>query len=459
MGRIKGKTADWVDTGFKDNTFNLMRKDKNLINLTPDDEQEFKRLSGKYFESRNVYDNRALAQRIGVESATTLAKQELVDKLLDKVWGVQYFTQGFPRKKHCEMGLLDADVELEILEDIKRGDVIIGQECAGVFEAKEEGGILWETQTTLANANLDVYVPRNLVGTFRLCDGDKIKGRMRYVEQLGYNCIFHIDEINGIAVEEKTGRPIITAKSVSPFEKIQLKGNDKTILGLQLFAPICYGQFGIVSTSGRMSFCSQAITLFKAFEGLDLSTHLFIMGEKEHTLSTAKESLGQNSLVYYSTLQDDQTVYLEKTIKSLSLQAKYSGTKHVVIVSNLDMLDKEENGNAVTPLTLASYAGAYDNGGSVTIIAIADSYSPVGAYHIVRNHADFELAYKSGSMVGQSVIDALSSYSFSNREQSKEEMMAIAKLKQLAITEGALAVERYMVSCESADALIKQLND
>ena len=183
------------------------------------------------------------------------------------------------------------------------------------------------------------------------------------------------------------------------------------------------------------------------------------MGEKEHTLSNAKESLGENSLVYYSTLQDDQTVYLEKTLKSLSLQAKYSGTKHVVIVSNLDMLDKEEKENGVTPLTLASYAGAYDNGGSVTIIAIADSYSPVGAYHIVRNHADFELAYKSGSMVGQSVIDALSSYSFSNREQSKEEMIAIAKLKQLAATEGALAVERYLVSCESANALIKQLND
>ena len=231
MGRIKGKTADWVDTGFKDNTFNLMRKDKNLIGLTPDDEQEFRRLSIKYFESRNVYENRVLAQRIGVESATTLAKQELVDRLLDKVWGVQYFTQGFPRKKTCEMELLDADVELEILEDIKRGDVIIGQECQGVVETKDEGGILWETQTTLQNANLDVYIPRNLVGTFRLCDGDQIKGRMRYVEQIGYNCVFHIDEINGIAVDEKTGRPTNQAKAISPYDKIQLKGNDKSILG------------------------------------------------------------------------------------------------------------------------------------------------------------------------------------------------------------------------------------
>ena len=459
MGRIKGKTADWVDTGFKANTFNLMRKDKNLIGLTPDDEQEFRRLSVKYFESRNVYDNRALAQRIGVESATTLAKQELVDRLLDKVWGVQYFTQGFPRKKTCEMELLDADVELEILEDIKRGDVIIGQECQGVVETKDEGGILWETQTTLQNANLDVYIPRNLVGTFRLCDGDQIKGRMRYVEQIGYNCVFHIDEINGIAVDEKTGRPTNQAKAISPYDKIQLKGNDKSILGLQLFAPICYGQFGIVSTSGRMNFCSQAMTIFNAFEGLGTTTHLFIMGEKEHTLESAKENLSDTDLVCYSTLQDDQTIYLEKTLKSASLQAQASGSKHVIIISNLDMLDKEEKENGVTPLDLVSYAGAYDNSGSVTIIAIADSYSPVGAYHIVRNHADFELAFKSGSMVSQSVIDILSSYSFSNREDSKEETIAIAKLKQLALTDGALAVERYIASYESADALIKQLND
>lgn len=459
MGRIKGKTADWIDTGFKANTFDLMRKDREITELTPDDENEFKRLSIKYFESKNVYDNRALAQRIGVESATTLAKQELIEKLLDKVWGVQYFSKGFPRLKTAEMGLLDADTELEILEDIKRGDVIIGNECEGVFEAKEEGGILWDTKINLEDSYLDVYIPRNLVGVFRLQDGDKIKARMRYVEKLGYNCVFHIDEINGVLADESKGRPQIETKPVAPFEKLELNGNDKVVMGLQLFAPICHGQFGIISTNGRMNFTKEAVNIFTSLENSNIAAHMFIMGEKEHVINSAKEVVGEGKPVYYSSLQNNKTIYLDKTLKTLSLQAKYSGAKHVVIVSNLDMLDKEEKEDGITAKQLVSYAGAYENGGSLTIISLADSYSPVSAYYEVRNFADFELVYKASSAVSQNVIDVLSSYSFSSREIPKEEVIAVSKLKQLVLTEGANAIERQLAGFSSSAELIKQLND
>ena len=459
MGRIKGKTLDWVDLGFKRSTFNLMKADSEIRELVLSDEKEFKRLCERYFSSKNVYENRVLAQRIGVESATTLNKLELVEKLLDKVWGVQYFSTGFPRNKRAEIGLLDAETELQILEDIKKGDVIIGTECEGVFEAKEEGGILWDIQGNFANAYLDIYVPRNLVGVFRLQDGDRIKARMRYVEQLGYNVIFHIDELNGIFVDMDNQRPEVNVNPITPCEKLDLSGSSVAVKGLQLFAPVCYGQFGVVSIKGRTSFTEQAITVFNALDKEKVCAQLFVLGEKEHTLNEAKAKLSEYNNVYYSGMCDDQTFYLDKVLKYVSMQAKYNGSKHVVVVSDLDRLDSVETETSVTPIRLASYAGAYDNGGSVTIIAIASSFSPVGAYQTIRNYADFELAFKSTASVNQNVIDMMASYSFSNREVSREETVAVAKLQQFSVTEGATSVERRIAAFESVADLIQELND
>jgi transcription termination factor Rho len=241
---------------------------------------------------------------------------------------------------------------------------------------------------------------------------------MRYVESLGYNVVFHIDEINGISVDVSKVRPTLTAVPVQPNEKLDLAGNSNLIIGLQLFAPVCYGQFGVVSVEGRMNFTSQATSIFAATNKDEVCPQLFILGEKEYVINKEKEKLADYNTVYYTKMQDNQTYYLNKVLQYVSMQAKYNGSKHVVIINDLDMLDREESENGVTAMKLASYAGAYSNGGSVTIIAVANSYSPLGAYHTVRSHADFELAFKSTASIRQNVIDMLSSYSISAREVS-----------------------------------------
>ncbi|MBO5223645.1 MAG: hypothetical protein J6C23_03945 [Clostridia bacterium] len=459
MGRIKGKPASWIDKGFKANTFDIMRKDGAVRELVASDEQEFKKLSRRYFERRNVYDNRVLAQRIGVESATTLPKQDLVDKLLDKVWGVQYFSDESKPLRVIEIGKIDADVELKLLEDVKKGDVIIGEKCEGMFEAKLEGGVLWRTDSDFESTDTDIYVLRNLVGEFRLRDGDRIVGRMRYVEELGYYCMFHIDELNGIPVYDGE-RPETNVVPVVPYEKLPMSGNDKIITGLQLFAPVCYGQFGVVTTNGRMNFADQAIKIFDAINQEDAYRFLFLLEEKEYVIEKAKEKYEeQKKNVCCSALGEKKTKHLLRLLQFASAQARGNGSKFVVIVSDLDMLDKTEGEDMITVTGLASYAGAYSNGGSVTVIAIAGTYSPLSAYHTVRNRMDFELALKSNLSISQNVIDILSSYSFSNREVSRAEAVAIAKLQQFAVTEGNSAVEKRLSGYADADEIITQLND
>ncbi|MBE5732167.1 MAG: hypothetical protein E7353_03930 [Clostridiales bacterium] len=458
MGRIKGKPTAWVDLGFKESTFNLMKRDSEIKDLTRTDEVEFKKLSRRYFENKNVYDNRVLAQRIGVESATTLPKQELIEKLLDKVWGVQYFSSGYTTLREIEIGKMDADTELTLLEDVKKGDVIIGEECSGVFEARDEGGVLWDIDEHTNCIVETAYVVRNLVGELALKDGDFIKGRMRYVDSVGYCCVFHIDEIDGVLIGDNK-RPTSIVRHVSPSEPLEIEGNDRIIMGLQLFAPVCYGQFGVVSTNGRMDFCDQAVKIYKALNKKVLTPYLFVLEEKEYVLNKLEQDLGEEKNVYWSGMGKKCTDVMHKILQYASAQARSNGSKHVIVINDLDMLDKEEKNGLLTAFDVASYAGAYSNGGSVTVIALAGTFSPISAYHSVRNRIDFELALKSNLSVSKNVIDMLSSYSFSDREVTKEETVALAKLQQLAVTEGGSAVERRLLGFASAKEIISQLND
>ena len=456
MGRIKGKPITWVDMGFKENTFNQMNNNGEMRDLVPSDELEFKRLSRKYFECRNVYDNRILAQRIGVESATTLPKHELIEKLMEKVWGVQYFHSDYQNVKEIEIGKMDADTELALLEDVKRGDVIIGEEYEGVFEAKEEGGVLWNDGYASNGAKPNVYVLRNIAGEFSLKNGDLIKGRIRFVDEVGYYCLFHIDALNGILINDGK-RPETSCESVRPYEKLPLVGNDRIIMGLQLFAPVCYGQFGVVSTNGRMDFCEQAVKIFKALDKQTLTPYLFMLQEKEYVIAETKSQFSNDERVYCTRLGETKSSKLLRLLQYVSAQARSNGSRHVVVVSDLDMLGKGDD--SLNASTLASFASAYSNGGSVTIIAMADAFSPLSAYHTVRSRIDFELALKSNVSVSRNVIDMLSSYSFSAREISKEEAVALAKLQQFAVTEGNNAVERRLAGLENANEIIAQLNE
>jgi hypothetical protein len=150
---------------------------------------------------------------------------------------------------------------------------------------------------------------------------------------------------------------------------------------------------------------------------------------------------------------------LLKVLQYVSTQARENDSKHLLIINDLDLLDKVEREDGVTASRLASFAGAYANGGSVTILAFAGTSSPLAGYHYVRNNIDFELSLKTNVSVTKNVIDMLSSYSFSDRVVSKEETVALAKLQQLAVTEGSNVLERRLSGYSNANEIILQLND
>ncbi len=450
MGRIKGKSMSWVDEGFKENTFNVMRKDGEIRELLKEDEYEFKGLMRSYFERRNVHENRLLGQRIGIESATTLSKQDLVNSLVDKVWGIQYFSLGFTPSRQVDMSSVTAEDELDVLEDIKRGEVIIGEEIEGVFFKRRIGGVLLTPGESFKDARIDAGVVRNLVGEYALEDGDYIKGRIKLYPSIGFCCLIRIDEINGAKLAGGK-RADVSGNVVKPYERVPFSSRDGIVVGLELFAPVCYGQFGVISTNARMDFSAAAQTLYSAL-GEGPEKFLFVYGEKRSAVAEADRKFRESN-AFFSALGEEDDGKLNEIIAYAQARAKYCGGKEIIIINDLDALD----GDAAKKL--ASCCSCYDNGGSLTVIAIASTFSLLGNYYAVRNSLDFELSLRSNVEISVTSVDMLGSYSFSDRKVSKSEIIALSKLKQVALSDGAGAVERIVSSGKTADQIIEQFEN
>lgn len=457
MGRIKLKREIKTQLGFKENTFNRMRKDGEIRQLLQDDEVEFKGLSREYFEQRNVHENRMLAQKIGVESATTLSKTELLNKIIEKVWGLQIFDRGYKEVVDVNVNSISAELELEILEEIKRGEVVVGEETEGIFVSQGVGGVLYTVGDSYNSIIVDTCVLRNLVGEFSLTDGDYIKGRVKYYPEAKCYCLYKIDEINGKPIAFMP-RSEISSKQIEPYEIIPMNGNGKIVKGLSLISPVCYGQFGLVTTNGRANFTEMASEIYQAIEKVSCEKILFVLGEKERNIESIQKQVEPNGL-YVQKIGDKKSLDMVKIILTYaSRQARDGGKRIVVIINDVDMLDKHFKEDGVTLSTVASCAGVYDNGGSVTIIGMASVVSPMSQYFDVRNVLDFELSLKSGADVTQNTIDVLGSYSFSAKKMNHEQAQALAVLKQIALTEGAGAVDRILSDKKSVQELIKTIS-
>jgi hypothetical protein len=403
-----------------------------------------------YFERRNVHENRMLGQRIGLESATTLSKQDLINSLVDKVWGIQFFSLGFTPRREVDMSSVSAEDELDVLEDIKRGEVIIGEEIEGVFFKRKIGGVLLTLGESFKDARIDAGVVRNLVGEYSLEDGDFIKGRIKLYPSIGFYCLIRIDEVNGSRVSGGK-RTDVAGKVIKARTKVPFESNNGLVVGLELFAPVCYGQFGVISTNARMDFSAAAQTLYSAI-AVDAEKYLFVYGEKRSAADEAANKYAGDNAFFYA-LGDTDDGKLDEIAAYAQAKAKYCGGKEILIINDLDALSGEG------AKKLASYCACYDNGGSFTVIAIASTFSPLGNYYAVRNSLDFELSLKSNVEISATTVDMLGSYSFSDRVESKSEIIALSKLKQVALSEGAGAVERIVSSGKTASQIVEQFEN
>lgn len=454
MGRIKGKTGIWDDLGFKESTFNKMRGPNEYRELSPVDEYEFKGLSKKYFEMRTIYENRVLAQRIGVESATTLNRRDLIERLVEKVWGIQPLQVGYRPTDTVDVSKVTADIELDILEQVKNGEVIIGLETEGVFYSKGNCGLLYNMGKSFNDVIIDTVVVRNLIGEFALKDGDLIKGRAKYYPELKYYALFKIDEINGKSVLK--GRNETPSVAIEPTIQLAFKNSDLYSVALQLVSPVYKGQFGVISTAGRMDFTRYACDLYNSVD-CD-NKMLFVLGEKQVVIDRIKKEQkekDESDRIYYTDVaSSEDSRMLKNILEYASRQARDGQADIVIVINDLDMIKATCNG--VTARDLVSACGAFENGGSLTVIAFASTVSALSAYYEVRNKLDFELALKAGIEITQNKIDALASYSFAPLAK-KHNAIAMARIKQIALTEGEAGVERRLADGKNFEEILSKL--
>lgn len=437
------KTADicaYRTLLFKDCTIEAIFKDREAgkqKRLKKEDEAKFRRLARFYFESKPIAENREDGKRIGIDAVSAYTKEELINQIMNTIWGMQCFGDEVELLVYPNIGSINEKAELDILENYHRGKFVVGNMVTGTFEGDEEGGILHADKFT--SSMNDAAIVRGIVNELGLKNGDVIKARTYYDKNLHFNCVHYIDTINGIDIENEKFRENLAA--LRDTEKIATtdrfffseNGGSKFAVCLDAFAPINFGQAELIVASGKMNFSEYAAriaAIVDAMENVD-EVLLCVPGENIETAEKAR-SIYPGVVVVDETVSDKADSVMKRMCDYATRRAE-CGVNVVVIAGNLDDVAKD----AEEAKAIVRTAGRYDRRGSVSVIAFVDYDNKNGRYYDVRRAASAELRIVSRPFYGDYVIDAENCYSSTAEKFTGAEKKARDMLKKLARVSGA----------------------
>ena len=437
------KTADicaYRTLLFKDCTIEAIFKDREAgkqKRLKKEDEAKFRRLARFYFESKPIAENREDGKRIGIDAVSAYTKEELINQIMNTIWGMQCFGDEVELIVYPNIGSINEKAELDILENYYRGKFVVGNMVTGTFEGDEEGGILHVDNFT--SSMEDAAIVRGIVNDLGLRSGDVIKARTYYDKNLHFNCVHYIDTVNGIDVEKENFKEKLAAlretEKIEPIERFVFseKGGGKLAICLDAFAPIDLGQTALVVSSGRTSFPEYAAQLAAIVDASDKVDEvvLCVSGENIETTEKAR-SIFPKAVVVDETIPDKADSVMKRICDYATRRAE-CGVNVVVIASNLDDMAQD----AEEAKTIVRTAGKYDRRGSVSVVAFVDCDNKSSRYYDVRQAASAELRIVSRPFYGDYVVNAENCFGNAAEKFTGAEKKARDMLKKLARVSGS----------------------
>ncbi|MDR0425568.1 MAG: hypothetical protein LBH24_00185 [Clostridiales bacterium] len=459
MEKSKLKLKDRKKLSFKNSTLKLIQADEQSRTLRREDEPVFKGLSRHYLEARNVTDNREMGRKIGVESATTLNKEELINAMLDKLWGIQHFSEDTPILNEADVEKLQPEDELSVLENVKYGELLLGTDVEGVYESGVVGGIL-RVKRFVSDIH-DVCVIRALSGQYRLRDGDFIKGRAVFLKTVGFFCLCYIETLNGVDMAPTKGRgvpePASAPAPVRPFKRIRLACPDSHPLLrlIDFFTPVCQGQFALLAAEGRAEETEFMAEVYRSvkFSGQADEVLCLCLYEREERIAYLQNTYKSIIFTALTDPEEENAVVLRRALAYAGRMASV-GRNIAVVLNSITRL-KYDSRLAVGEVVSA--ARQYESGGSVTVIAGADRENFFGVYYEIKNLADMECRFKVNPYTRTYRMDVKSSYSFSDLERSEDERLALAKVNGILEEEGDERAVQVVLRYPDNKALIREL--
>lgn len=444
---------------FKDSTIEEILGEENKSGLSLSDEADFKRLGRGYFEVHNLPELREIAKNMGVASPCTYSKSDLVDRMMDLLWGLQYFSEEGAPLFYPDVKKLSPEDELKLLEDFKHGDYVLGRFVEGVFDGDEAGGALRVNR--FVKSVEDVGVIRRLINLYRLKSGDVVKGRARYVKNAGFFCLHYIDSVNGV----KTDSSVFTAArekqacddKIRPYQRILTSaGSDSDLLKLMdVFTPTALGQSVMISCSGKFAYSENAAKL---------TSSLYKMTKVDETvflcLGVPAELRQKLSAVYPTAVftgagegKEDERIVCR--VRDYAVSQAKCGKNVAVVLNNLDKACACDGDGAER---LIDSAGQFATGGSFTLFAFADRDNTVGAYYRVKNLVSAEFCLTARAFYGDFNVELSRCFSNSGVNFTAREQFAFEKLRKTAVDSSEAEALKTVLDCDGYEDVINKLS-
>ena len=445
-----GRRSEWYKSfsklSFKQTTIDRILLDgRGKKEFNPKDRAAFDKYARAHFDKRPILENRETARKIGIEASSTYPKENLVNAIIDAIWGLQYFTDEREALELPDMNRFLLDSEIGLLADYYCGTYIAGEEVKGVFEEQAEGfGII---RTDASGPSIyDCIVPRRLVNDYLLSNGDVVVGRMHHVKKCKCMGMFYVDEVNGLFANGENYKEQVALirqrKAVAPYERVILgeENNSAFVNLLNLVCPFAYGQSLLVSYSGKMSEQKQLIDLIETLERTQKFDEVITVCNGLNSLDCAR--IMEKTSV--AMRDGNQVEYDENAILRMmdgaTTRAK-QGRNVVVVFADMDgALAKSEQVKKVM-----DSAKKYADGGSVSVIAYCDKENVNGNYSAAKRIAQAEFVVKFKPFLSSFDVDYEKCYSFSAVTLTKKEEKARKKLlSALAISKEKQSYEQFV---------------
>ena len=384
---VKGRpTLEFIS--LREKSFREMVIDKIIFDgraektLTAQDKDKYIESARAYFDSHTILQNRETARILGIESATIASKSVLTDKLVDFVWGLQYFSQDKPALEVPSDKRFTLSDELAEIEKSVKGEFVSGDIVSGYIELLDSGHAIARVSLVEYTPE-DIMIIRRMVNVFNLRDGDEVECRVHYNPTAKCLVAHCIDKING----KTPGDDKVAVRKVKPTDRVILSADEWGINNtLNLVSPLYRGQSALISYTGRMEEMYAFNSIVSGIENSNAFDEVYGISATE--------------------LMNNDARALSR-ITAYAVTASKSEKKIAIVIADLDYAVKNDIDLAVKIL---SSACAYSSGGSVTVISFIDTENPL--YKSVKRLPNTELKLRFYPYNHTYTVDMENSYSF-----------------------------------------------
>ncbi len=451
---------------------------------------QFKKFTEGYLNTLSISILREIGREIGVRSATSMKKEELIEDILAIQKGE--LQPALPNKKGAPpKSKINLD-EYKEESAIRTGEYDFSSKPSCVLKspdakdrsAKHVEGILefhangfgFLRANNYEMTSDDVYVSNQTIRRCRLKRGDLIGGIAKIIHEGETPALIDIITVNGTPVEEIGERVDFDQLTPCyPTEKISLSkenNNDVALRLIDIFAPIGLGQRGLIVAPPKTGKTTLLKMMAKSISENNKGVKLLVLliDERPEEVTDIKRSVNDAEVVYSTFDQNNaHHVRVSELVVNRAKRMVENGQNVVILLDSITRLTRAYNSTiestgktlsgGLDPNALAGpkkFFGAarnIENGGSLTILATAlvetGSRMDDVIYEEFKGTGNMEI-FLSRELSEKRIFPAIELYKSGTR---KEEMLLTEKELNASFRLRKILSERD----DSTDSLIEMI--